>query len=185
MGEDGKSARTQMLIAILGLVGVLGAPLITQRKNIFPSHSQDNTGIVQKPASPPQQTTPSETKKVDDGATAADAERLTANYFASLKKGDAASIIGMTSVPYLLEENLLVSKDDVRTAYIPYAAGSKGFELTAAERIESVKGQTIQDFKKSTESRGDKLSDRVLSSLHLEDGDFVVVVESRKGSLLI
>ncbi len=64
MGEDAKSARTQVLIAIIGLMGVLGAALFTNWDKIFPSH-QDNTS--QKSSSSSQRT-PSQTEKASGPA---------------------------------------------------------------------------------------------------------------------
>ncbi len=117
MGEDSKSARTQIIIAIIGLVGVLGTALITQWKEIFPQTPKDNAGIAQKPSPPTQQTnlqptTSPETEKIDNGQdnagiaqkpvpphepTVADAERLTGRYLDALQKRDTGSIVEMIS----------------------------------------------------------------------------------------
>jgi len=165
MGEDSKSARTQVIVAIIGLVGVLGTALITQWKNIFPSHSQDIAGIALKPP-PPQ------------GPTVADAERLTENYIAALKKGDADSVVGMISVPFCEDKQRYDSKDDIRTS-VTRISDSKDRTSEKMPAIESTKGQTIEDFKKSAESLYGEIPDSVLSCLSLKDRDFVVAVVVR------
>jgi len=164
MGEDSKSARTQIIVAIIGLLGVLGTALITQWKNIFPSHSQDNAGIAVPP--PPQ------------GPTVADAERLTGNYIAALKKGDADSVVGMISIPFCEDKQRYESKDDIRTS-VTRISDSKDRTFENMPAIDSLKGQTIEDFKKSAEGRYGEIPDSVLSCLSLKDRDFVVVVVVR------
>ena len=89
MGEDAKSAKTQVLIAVIGLVGVLGTAVITNWDK-FSRHGEKPTPIT-KTSRP----------------TIADAERLTANYLDAYQKGEPNSIVGMISVPFFFKQTSL------------------------------------------------------------------------------
>src|SRR5215470_1166454 len=119
MGEDSKSARTQIIIAVIGLVGVLGTALITQWKDIFPQTPKDNAGIAHQSTTPAQQTTPLPiTPAIDNKPTVADAERMTARFLEAFQKRDTNSIVQMISVPFFfIKGGLAVSKDEMRTAF--------------------------------------------------------------------
>jgi hypothetical protein len=60
MNEDSKSAKTQVLIAVIGVLGVLGAALIANLDKIFPSRPhtpEDNLSASQQVPTSTQRTT--------------------------------------------------------------------------------------------------------------------------------
>jgi hypothetical protein len=192
MGEDSKSAKTQILIATISLVGVLGAALLANWDKIFPSRPptlQDN--LSQKPSTSDQhttaqQTTPMQTTPqqkaprqaapvIDNKPTVADAERLTVHYFNAFRQGDVNSLMEMISDPFFVDSNF-VSKDQVRMEF------EREINKTASARnlppVAVLKGQTVADFKAGGGPRGD----RALSSLRMEDSDFVVSANLEQSS---
>ena len=114
---------------------------------------------------------PPEVSQPSSSRSSEEAESLAADYLAALFKRDAAKLFSESAVPFLLDREIVFSKDVLRTKYEDGLR--KGPEITTTLSIESIRSQRNADWSKGKDDR--RISH--FEPVHLQDTDFFVDIQ--------
>jgi len=159
MAADKKTSRLQITIAIIGVVGVIGAALITNWDKIF---SQQDEVI------PANQITVEEACR--------EAEQITARYFDAFISGDIDVLMELSKIPFYYDNEVILSMSDLRVRYQNTSQEIDENQIT----IDGIMSGTIADYKQKGFDLG---GDRLLSSIKLTDKDIIVALTVSTESL--
>lgn len=162
------SGRVVIWVAVIGLVGTLGAALI----------SNWNT------YSPPETVSSTEEPKVSSVNRKVEVEKLASKWCAAWLSGDADTFVSLASEPFFFDHNLALTKSELRSNYLNLKK-EKG-DVWADLKIISIKVQTAGELK----NQGYDLSkDRIFRSMNLTLDDYAVTVtiefKGRKEAMLL
>lgn len=181
MGDSSSGGKTAIVVAVVGAIGILGGAIIANWDKLSRSNQLPSDG--NRIAAPAGTAAPTPTV-VPDASTAADAERMTARYVEALKRQDVDSLVEMSSVPFFFDEKVLLSKADIRSAFEKwFHDDADKFKPENIPAIDSLKGQTVAEFRQSAENVGlNPNRDRVLNNVRIESRDFVVTIRAKNES---
>jgi hypothetical protein len=176
MSDSSSGGKTPIVVAVVGAVGILGAAIIANWDKLSRSN-QPPPNDGSRIAAPAGTASPTPTVALDV-STVADAERLTARYVEAVKRQNVDSIVEMSSVPFFFDEKVLLSKAEIRSAFEKWFHDEADkFKPENIPAIDSLKGQTVGEFRQSAENVGlNPNRDRVLNNVRIESRDFVVTI---------
>jgi hypothetical protein len=181
MGE-GSGRNVQITVAIIGLVGVLGAALIANWGAIFPRSKEPSpppgpVPVVEVP-SPGQAEAP-----VSPTSLLADSEKLAGEFINAMQRHDVGRLMEMAETPFYYDQQVLASREELRKKLEEAFSGPPEPE---GLRIDTLKAQTVADFREAMRSQGmDPERDRVLRALRITDDDVVVRLTSKGEGILL
>lgn len=104
-----------------------------------------------------------------------EAEKIASDWMAAWLRGDAATVVKLSSTPFYFDQEILLQTADISRQFEKLFL-EKG-QLWKSLRIMSIKTQTITELQ---QGGYDTRRDRVLKNLYLRDEDFSVMVTTAK-----
>ena len=173
MADEGKSHRTQITVALIGLVGVLGAALIANWDTVFPPELPAEDPLasnepVERPSPEPEGRDEARPTQLTLAEAQREAEKITARWVEAWQAGDVETLVELSSPPFFLDNEILISPSDVRAKYQPAAQeGGKRFS------IDRMMSGSIEEYQRLGYV---KTNDRLLSRVQLAPDDLVVIL---------
>ena len=165
--SDSKGPSTEVKVAIIGLIGVIGTAIIANWDKLFlpekPIQKEQKVQI----ATPSDVAAPLETKRPDH--TFQLAESMTRQWFSAYKDADFHTMTELSSPPFAYDSEYLMSKRDILERY-RYTFDE---QYATIVKIKTIKSGELGDMKAAGMVRSD---DRVLKNIKLNDTDIAVVV---------
>lgn len=154
------SNRNQVVIwvAVIGLVGTLGAAVVANLDKFFPPGTVSNVSH-------------SEESNLPQANPRVEVEKLAGKWCAAWLGGDTDTFVSLSSEPFFFDHNLVLTKSELRSEYIKLQ-NEKG-DVWRNLKVLSIKVQTAGELKR----QGHDLSrDRIFSSMNLTLDDYAVAV---------
>lgn len=174
MADVKKSSKSLIVVALIGLIGTLGTAFISNWDKFFPSPQTPVSSNIGSQSSKEdksmggrESTTSSNFSTVE---ARREAEKVTAQWFESWQRGDVDVLVKLSSVPFFLDNEILISVSDVRDRYQALVQNKKG---VGKFRVDNIKSGTIAEYKRLGYVT---TSDRLLSHMQLTDDDIVVLL---------
>jgi hypothetical protein len=171
MSGEGKDHRTQIIVAIIGLIGTLGVALIGNWGNI---RGGDDTspplpGPVADTTPVDGPVDPGEPPALTGTAAKREAERIAGQWVEAIRAGDVETLVRISGVPfYLDQDSFILSESELRTRY-----GEMVEEMDEGlPSPDSILSYTLAEY----EALGYAETDRIVARLNLSPGDLVVGV---------
>jgi hypothetical protein len=155
-----KSTTSKIVIwvAIIGLVGTLGAALIANWDKFFPSAST-------------QDELPDEMPGTSKLKPKVELEKLASKWLVAVLDNDVETVVNLSSEPFYFDNEIILTKQKLRSKLL--AAFSEMDESPGEITVSSIKVQTARELK---EQGYDLSVDRIFPSMNLTLNDYAVVV---------
>ena len=170
MADKGKSYRTQIIVAVIGLIGVLATALIANWDKIFTP--EGTSKLTESTARQPNERlggVPSTRPALTIAEAQREAEKVTARWVEAWQAGDVTTLVELSIPPFFLDNEILISVSDVRSKYQVGAQEPKGGQFT----IDRIMSGSIAEYKRLGYVN---TNDRLLSRMQLSDDALVVIL---------
>jgi len=148
MADDKNNSRILIVVAVIALTGTLGAALIANWDKLFSSQ-------------PPSGLPADEARR--------EAEKITTQWVEARLTGDVKTLVKLSSLPFFLDGEILISDDDKWARYQAIAQ-EKGAGRFSVDRIMS---GSIAEYKRLGYVT---VNDPLLSRMQLTEDDLVVIL---------
>lgn len=190
MSDEKRSHNTQITVAIIGVVGILGGAAIANWDKIFPpaTPSPGPEGVIAVPEeradaeperdteqdsesepmpAPERATPPAPELTTDDALTLA--EEMTAKWWTAWEQRDIDALMALSGTPFYFDQGVIMSPAEIRAKYTEAMqdgpAESMHFDSIKASEVGELKQQGLLDGR-----------DRILSNMRINDDDIAVIL---------
>jgi hypothetical protein len=172
MNDEKGTHNTQIIIAIIGVVGILGGAVIANWDKIFPPPVTDNSSVSDRLELPSDPISEPATRIVEPLSTEqalTRAEEMTAKWLTAWAERDIDGLMALTGTPFYFDQSVLISTTEIRAKY----AAALQEKATDSIKLDGIKASEVGELKLKG-MLNDR--DRILSNLRINDNDVAVIV---------
>jgi len=169
MSGQGKDHRTQIIVAIIGLVGTLGVALIGNWGNIRGVESPDPSAGIDTLDALDATSDRDQAGPMSEAGAKREAERMAGQWIEAVRAGDVEALVRISGVPFYLDQaTFILSESELRERYSQMVEGMDQ-EFPSPDSILSY---TLAEY----DALGYAETDRIVGRLNLAPEDIVVGV---------